>query len=95
MATIIRTDGSEEKLIGDNPNGSLSLKQMQDVVGGLIQPLYDYDGKTILVANEEGLLEGLALNIRATFIASQKFGQEYGIVGDVIIPDRDTGEEWF
>lgn len=38
------------------------LKSMQQVVGGLIQPVYPFEDKVALVCNDEGKLEGLPLN---------------------------------
>lgn len=113
MATILRADGTAVKLKGDKPNGSLSLKQMQEAVGGLIQPV-DFpiiqDGqvvgyKTGLIANEEGLLLGLPINYAGTQMYRQAFKpveadllcnlEDLGVVGDVIIPDKDEDGEWY
>ena len=43
----------------------MSLKEMQDTVGGNIQLAYD-DGKTQIICNEEGKLKGLPENEEAT-----------------------------
>ena len=39
-----------------------SLKAMQSVVGGLIQPIYPFDDPVALVCNDEGKLMGLPAN---------------------------------
>ncbi len=40
-----------------------SLKSMQNIVGGLIQPIYPFDDpSSALVCNDEGLLPGLPAN---------------------------------
>ena len=38
------------------------LKSLQDVVGGLIQPIYPFDDPIALVCNDEGKLMGMAPN---------------------------------
>lgn len=38
------------------------LKSMQQIVGGLIQPVYPFEDKVALVCNDEGKLDGLPLN---------------------------------
>lgn len=39
-----------------------SLRSMQEIVGGYIQPVYPWREEVALVCNEEGKLNGLALN---------------------------------
>lgn len=39
-----------------------SLKAMQGIVGGLIQPIYPFDEPVALVCNDEGKLLGLPMN---------------------------------
>ena len=39
-----------------------SLKAMQDIVGGLIQPIYPFDDPVALVCNDEGKLMNLPAN---------------------------------
>lgn len=39
-----------------------SLKSMQEIVGGLIQPVYPFDDPVALVCNDEGKLMNLPLN---------------------------------
>ena len=38
------------------------LKQMQAIVGGLIEPIYPYHEEVAIVCNEEGLINGLPFN---------------------------------
>ena len=44
-----------------------TLKEMQDIVGGYIELVYD-DGHTQIICNEEGKLLGLPINKEATDI---------------------------
>lgn len=73
---IINIDGSRRKV-----EGKLSLKQMQETVGGWIE-LVRIKGKFFLVVNEEGLLERLPPNRVATEIAKRP------IVGTAILTDE-------
>lgn len=60
----------------------LTLEEMQAVVGGLIERVQTNVGD--MYCNEEGLLQGLPYNSRATRLMREKWG--YGdIVGDVLV----------
>ncbi len=76
--TLIKVDGTQEVL---TPGKKPELEQMQKWVGGYIEVVHvTYNGhKCAMVVNEEGFLEGLPTNVRATEIAGQR------IVGDVFI----------
>ena len=81
---------TETKIISDR---ELSLKEMQDIVGGMIQVAYD-DGKMQIICNEEGKMFDLPLNKKATEILHDKLSkfnsnpnyepQDY-LVGTVLI----------
>ena len=69
----------------------MTLKEMQDAVGGTIQLVYD-DGETQIICNEEGKLMDLPENERATDIWWDKLdeqGKGWGtldyLVGNVLI----------
>ena len=84
-AVIVRTDGTVEKT-----QLKYDLKTMQGVVGGLIQPVY-IPGATIYV-NEEGLLQSLPFNPRATEFAQAVLRKGVMLVGPALIlgpPDGD------
>lgn len=51
-----------EKDIPDALNSDNRLYAMQEIVGGLIQPIYPYHEKVAIVCNEEGLINGLPFN---------------------------------
>lgn len=53
-----------------------SLKVMQEIVGGLIQPIYPFDDPVALVCNDEGKL----MNLPANRGLRDKDGQMYDIV---------------
>jgi hypothetical protein len=79
MATQIKSNGEE---IENYP--SETLVQMQEAVGGYIEAVYTKMGQ-IIIANEEGLLRGLPVNVKASQMAQNI------IVGDVLIMSI---EEW-
>ena len=54
-----------------------SLRSMQDLVGGLIEAIYPFEDPVALICNEEGKLQGMALN-RALF--HPETGQIYDII---------------
>ena len=88
MAKIIKSNGTEEEIVIDKQN---SLEQLQKIVGGYIEVVPIAGGKT-LVVNEEGLLQQLPLNYKASAIAHGT------IVGDVVLctleemEDEEEGE---
>ena len=76
MTEILHPDGSREK--GEGP---LSLHDLQNVVGGLIELVY-LPGKQFIVVNEEGLLLDLPTNMAASNIAGRR------LVGTAILTDE-------
>lgn len=84
MAQIIRTDGTRQKICPANGT-DFTLKEMQSIVGGLIQ-LVELDDKRTMVMNEEGKLGGLPLNIEATKVFHMYYpGSRDFIVGNVLV----------
>ena len=82
---VVTPDARAEHLKPDGEGGRPTLKQMQEAVGGWIEivPL-PHDTNLMMVVNEEGLLEGLPVNIFASAIAGQH------IVGNALfVPDED------
>lgn len=74
-ATVIKVDGTEE-VLDHRP----SLKEAQEIVGGYIELLPIKGQRLTLVLNEEGKLQGLPLNKRA----SELF-KPWTLVGNVIV----------
>lgn len=66
MAKLITVEGTTKEVTPNNGT-SFTLDEMQAFVGGLIEPVYLDDGLTILV-NEEGLLNGMEMNVRASML---------------------------
>jgi hypothetical protein len=80
--TIYRAGGSQEPAAPANKK-DFTLKELQAIVGGYIEMVFLNNGQ-IMVVNEEGKLEGLPLNVRATEIIRRN-GKEDTIVGDVLV----------
>ena len=70
-------------------NGTtFELEEMQEIVGGYIEVIRLNDGRIIIV-NEEGLLQGLPVNIEATNILRRDHSTTQYIVGNAIVCDAD------
>lgn len=77
----IATDGTITEIKPKNGK-KLTLEEMQEVVGGLIERVQTKVGD--MYCNEEGLLHGLPWNMRASRLMQERWG--YGeIVGDVLV----------
>lgn len=77
---IIHTDGTIEPIVLRNPK-EISLEEMQKAVGGYIERVGTYLDCSVW-ANEEGLLKGLPLNVRASELCYRP------IVGDVLVVEE-------
>lgn len=77
MAKWIKANG-ETKEVQPKNGTDYSLGELQGFVGGYIEIVY-LEGGGIMVANEEGLLEGLPINSIASMTAGTV------IVGDVLV----------
>lgn len=82
MGQIIKTTG--ETINVSPANGKdYKLKELQSIVGGYIE-IVRLDNDNIMVVNEEGLINGLAFNFYATYIAKKTYPLHH-IVGDVLV----------
>ena len=82
QAQLYKADGSVND-IGHKP----TYEEMTKAVGGYIEYTKgrDSDGKIVtIVVNEEGLLQGLPPNSRATEMRTRLYGDSY-LVGDAIV----------
>jgi hypothetical protein len=91
MATILRTDGSQENV--DVASG-LTLEQMQAAVGGYVEFVYlgapTRQGRTVLVrvlvVDEEGRLKAKPVNHAATQqLRAARGALAVDLVGDVLV----------
>lgn len=73
-------------------NGTtFELEEMQEIVGGYIEVIRLKDGR-LMIVNEEGLLQGLPVNIEATNILRRDHSTTQYIVGNAIVCDSDMFE---
>lgn len=92
MAIVIAPDGTRTTLIGDKPDGTLSLEQCQKAVGGYIERVCLPGGTAPedveMIADEEGLLKP---DPQVNHLASAIAGRP--IVGTVILV-KVVGANW-
>lgn len=87
MAKIYKTNG--EVLDIEPKNGKdFSLKELQAVVNGYIE-IAEMKGGEIMVINEEGKLERLPFNEKATELYQKKVYAGDYIVGDVLVCNKN------
>lgn len=88
MAQIIKSNGETVEVAPANGT-DFTLSELQSIVGGYIEILEFHDGR-YLVLNEEGKLNDLPTNEKATTLAHQNTylaAWDY-IVGDVLVCDE-------
>lgn len=79
---VLYVDGREEFI--ESKNGTdFSLEELQTIVGGHIE-IVQLGDKRIMVVNEEGKLNRLPVNVKATFIVNG-IGYKDTIVGNVLV----------
>lgn len=82
MATIYKTDGTVEEIQPKNRK-DFKLVELQKVVGGYIETIY-LKNKEVMVVNEEGKLNDLPLNKKATdYLLAQNYTD--AIVGNALV----------
>ena len=89
-AKIIYTDKEAEDYTPKNGK-TFTLTEMQEIIGGYVEPIRLNDGRMIIV-DEDGKSKGKAVNIPATNILRRDhFTTDY-IVGTAIVCDADMVE---
>ena len=86
MKIITKKVGKPAKIIELD---KLDLRIMQNLVGGLIQPVYM--GNVICWVNEEGKLYGLDVNVAVTASGSGEFLDT--LHGDIFFTNEEDGDE--
>lgn len=82
---IYQTDGNVIEKTFSKKN--ITLKDMQNIVKGYIEFLYLKDD-LIMVINEEGKLNSLPVNVKATRLVQER-GINDLIVGDVLVVNKN------
>ena len=80
FGTLYRSNGKIENISFES--NQVTVKELQDCVGGHFEFVYLRDAK-IMVVNEEGKLNNLPVNYQATLIARTVINDF--IVGDVLV----------
>jgi hypothetical protein len=83
--TVYKSNGKIEDKSFSKKN--ITLKEMQEVVGGYIEFLYLKDN-LVMVVNEEGKMVGLPFNARATQLIKENNINDI-IVGDVLVINKN------
>ena len=87
MAQIIKTNG--DVLDVEPKSGKdFQLDELQSFVGGYIQIVPLKNGQ-LMVINEEGKINALAINLQATGVFGDTYGDCDIIVGDVLICEEN------
>lgn len=81
MSKTIKSTGEETEITPKNGK-YFSLEEMQEYVDGWIEMIW-LPNNQVMIVNEEGLLNNLPLNAKASKIC------EYQVVGNVVICSRD------
>ena len=89
-AKIIYTDKEAEDYTPKNGK-TFALTEMQEIIGGYVEPIRLNDGRMIIV-DEEGKSKGKAVNIPATNILRRDHYTTDYIVGTAIVCDADMIE---
>lgn len=86
-AKIVYPDKEYEDYTPKNGT-TFELYEMQKIVGGFIEIVHLNDGR-LMIVNEEGLLQGLPVNIEATNILRRDHSTTQFIIGNAIVCDAD------
>jgi hypothetical protein len=86
MGILMKSNGEVEEIKPSNGK-TFSLQELQGFVQGYIEIVGV--GNKYLILNEEGKLNGLDMNRKATEIFIKYYGSTDVIVGDVLLADED------
>lgn len=89
-ATLYYTSGKTESVTPQNGK-IFTLKELQDFVGGWIEVGYLDDGR-LMVVNEEGKVNNLPYNSRATEIYQEHVYRGDVILGNAVVMDAELME---
>ena len=87
MGILMKANGDVSEVYPKKKRHGFSLDEMQGFVGGYIEIIGV--GEKFLVLNEEGKLNGLEINQKATEIFQKYYGKTDLIVGDVLLADEN------
>lgn len=79
---VYKSNGKVEDRVFSKKN--VTLKEMQEIVGGYIEFVYLLKDNLVMVVNEEGKITGLPFNAKATQLVKECNINDI-IVGDVLV----------
>jgi len=82
-AKVISTDGTEQVVTPKNGK-TFTLEELQECVGGYIE-MISLDKETAMFLNEEGKLNNLPFNHKATEVAQHRLRPSDFVVGNVLV----------
>ncbi len=85
MATIYKTTGEQIEISPKN-NKDFQLDELQEIVQGYIE-IVNLNSSKIMVCNEEGAINKMPLNRKASKIYSDSIGECAAIFGDALVCD--------
>lgn len=88
MAKLIKTNGEEIEISPENGT-DFSLKELYNYVDGYIEVVNLRSENNIMIVNEEGAINGMPVNHKASMIYSKEFSVNQRIYGDVVICKYD------
>lgn len=88
MAKLIKTNGEEIEISPENGT-DFSLKELYNYVDGYIEVVNLRSENNIMIVNEEGAINGMPVNHKASMIYSKEFNVNQRIYGDVVICKYD------
>lgn len=84
MAKLIKTNGEEIEISPKNGT-DFSLEELHDYVDGYIEIVNLRSENNIMIVNEEGAINGMLVNLKASMIYSKAFNVNQCIYGDVVV----------
>lgn len=84
MAKLIKTNGEEIEISPKNGT-DFSLEELHDYVDGYIEVVNLRSENNIMIVNEEGAINGMSVNLKASMIYSKAFNVNQPIYGDVVV----------
>jgi len=79
---VYKSNGNVEERVFSKKN--VTLKEMQEIVGGYIEFVYLLKDNLVMVVNEDGKITGLPFNAKATQLVKECNINDI-IVGDVLV----------
>lgn len=97
MAEILAPCGTKTPLIGiKGKQKALTLKQMQEAVGGYVEHVYGPNGELLCIVNEEGQYIDAPINTPARILIAKAYGTSVASIvpirGNVLLV-KDLGDE--